>query len=107
MRVSKWARPCQKPFYVKYRDATGTQKYPAFAPHREATAWLEKNAPRLRASRGLVALVDPASTMAGYGAHWLAALEGGVKARTHASYAAQFAAYIAPRLGGRPVAEVT
>src|SRR5262245_63139136 len=107
MRVSKWARPCAKPFYVKYRDADGRQRYPAFATHREATAWLERHGPRLRAARGLVALVDPASTVAVYGAHWLAALEGSVKARSHEHYASTFARYVAPRLGARPVAELT
>jgi len=107
MRVSKWGRPCKKPFYVKYRDADGRQKYPAFATHREATDWLEKHGPRLRAARGLVPLVDPASTVAVYGAHWLDAVEASVKARSHASYAAQFALYIRPRLGARPVAELT
>ncbi len=107
MRVSKWARPCKKPFYVKYRDVEGTQKYPAFPTHREAQAWIDTHSRRLRAARGLVPLVDPASTVAVYGAHWLDAVEASVKARSHASYAAQFALYIRPRLGARPVAELT
>src|SRR5262252_173910 len=107
MKVSKWAGPRALPFYVKYRDADGRQKYPAFKTHREATAWLETHGRRLRAARGLVPLVDPSSTVAVYGAHWLEALEGAVKARSLASYAQQFARYIRPRLGGRPVAELT
>src|SRR5262245_6360787 len=107
VKVSKWPGRRAKPFYVKYRDADGVQKYPAFATHREATAWLERHGPRLRAARGLVALVDPASTVAVYGTHWLAALEGSVKARTHESYAAQFPRYLVPRLAARPVAELT
>src|SRR5262245_21384860 len=107
VKVSKWPGGRAKPFYVKYRDADGRQKYPAFATHREATAWLERHGPRLRAARGLVPVVDAASTVAVYGAHWLAALEGSVKARTHESYAAQFARYIRPRLGARPVADLT
>jgi integrase len=107
MRVSKWARPCKKPFYVKYRDAEGRQKYPAFRTHREATAWLETHGWRVRAARGLVPLVDPSSTVAVYGAHWLVALEGSVKARSLEHYAATFRRYVAPRLGTRPVAELT
>jgi len=107
MRVSKWTRPCARPFYVKYRDADGRQKYPAFRTHREATEWLETHGPRIRAARGLVPLLDPSSTVAAYGAHWLDAVEASVKARSHASYAAQFALYIRPRLGARPVAELT
>src|SRR5262245_10862621 len=107
VKVSKWPGGRAKPFYVKYRDADGRQKYPAFATHREATAWLERHGPRLRAARGLVPLVDPASTVAVYGAHWLAALEGSVKARSHEHYASTFARYVKPRLGGRSVAELT
>jgi len=107
VKVSKWGRPCNKPFYVKHRDAEGAQKYPAFATHREAQAWIDAHGARIRAARGLVPLVDPSSTVAVYGAHWLAALEASVKARSHASYASQFALYIRPRLGARPVAELT
>ena len=107
MKVSKWPGRRAKPFYVKYRDADGRQKYPAFATHREATDWLEAHGRRLRAARGLVPLVDPASTVAVYGAHWLESIDGSVKARTLESYAAQFARYIRPRLGARPTAELT
>lgn len=107
MRVSKWGRPCKKPFYVKYRTPDGTQKYPAFATHREAQAWLDANARRLRAARGLEPVVASDSTVAVYGARWLAAIEDAVKARTHAAYAEQFARYLAPRLGARPVAELS
>jgi integrase len=106
MKVSKWPGRRAKPFYVKYRDAAGAQKYPAFATHREATEWLERNAPRLRVARGLVAVVDPASTVAVYGAHWLESIEGSIKPRSHASYTSQFLNYLKPRLGGRPVAEL-
>ena len=104
--IGKWPGRRAKSFYVKYRDADGRQRYPAFKSHREATAWLERHGPRLRAARGLVPLVDPASTVAVYGAHWLAALEGSVKARTHEHYASHFARYVM-RLGPRPVAELT
>jgi len=107
MRVSKWPGARARPFYVKYRDADGRQKYPAFTTHREATRWIEQHGARLRAARGLAPVVDAASTVAVYGKHWLAGLEGSVKARTHESYAAQFARYVAPRLGARPVAELT
>jgi integrase len=107
MKVSKWPGRRARPFSVKYRDADGAQKYPAFATHREASAWIELHAPRLRVARGLVAVLDPASTVAVYGAHWLAALAGSVKARSLEHYAAQFARYLAPRLGPRPVAELT
>src|SRR5499427_1248467 len=107
MKANKWPGTRAQPWYVKYRDANGRQKYPAFKTYREAIAWIEANGARLRAARRLVPLVDPTSTVAIYGAHWLAALEGSVKARTHEHYAATFARYLAPRLGGRPVAELT
>ena len=107
MKISKWARRCPRPWYVKYRDADGRQHYPAFRTHREAQAWLETHGPRLRAARGLVPLVAADSTVAVYGARWLAGLEGAVKARSHDHYAAHFARYVEPRLGARPVAELT
>src|SRR5262245_53378758 len=106
VKVSKWPGRRAKPFYVKYRDADGGQKYPAFATHAEATRWIEQNGRRVRIARGLEAIVDPASTVAVYGKHWLAALTGSVKARSHEHYAAHFARYLKPRLGGRPVAEL-
>lgn len=106
MRVSKWPGHRKKPFYVKYRTPEGAQRYPAFATHREAQTWIDENARRLRAARGLEPAVATDSTVAVYGKHWLAAVEDGVKARTHASYAEQFARYVKPRLGARPVAEL-
>jgi integrase len=107
MRVSKWPGRRKKPFFVKYRTPDGKQKYPAFATHREAHEWLDANAQRLRAARGLEPVVASDSTLAVYGARWLAAIEDAVKARTHAAYAEQFARYLVPRLGARPVAELT
>jgi len=107
MKVSKWAGPRAKPFYVKYRDADGRQHYPAFKTHREATAWLETHGRRLRTARGLVPLVDPSSTVAVYGAHWLEAVVASIKARSLEHYASTFRRYLAPRLGPRPVAELT
>lgn len=107
MKVSKWPGGRAKPFYVKYRDAAGMQKYPAFATHREASDWIRKNESRLHAARGLAPVVDPSSTVAVYGAHWLEAVDGSIKPRSLAHYTSQFRSYLEPRLGGRPVAELT
>jgi integrase len=95
-----------KPWYVQYRLPDGTQKSPGFASKREADAWIDAHGREIRAAKGLEPVVASDSTVAVYAAHWLAAIQGGVKARTHESYASQVALYVVPRLGHRPVLEL-
>jgi integrase len=95
-----------KPWYVQYRLPDGTQKSPGFASKREADAWIDAHGREIRAAKGLEPVVASDSTVAVYAAHWLAAIQGGVKARTHESYASQVALYLRPRLGHRPVIEL-
>jgi integrase len=95
-----------KPWYVQYRLPDGTQKSPGFATKREADAWIDAHGREIRAAKGLEPAVPSDSTVAVYAAHWLAAIQGGVKARTHESYASQVALYLRPRLGHRPVIEL-
>src|SRR5215475_3205926 len=97
----------KKPWYVQYRLSDGRQKSPGFATFKAAQAFCDTHGPRIRASKGLVPLVAADSTVAQYGLHWLAALEGTVKMRTHESYRAQLQSYLVPRLGSRPIAELT
>jgi len=96
-----------KPWYVQYREPDGTQKSPGFATKAAADAWIRENAPRIHARKGLVPLLPSSSTVDAYAVHWLAAIEGSVKPRTYASYASQVRLYLRPRLGLRPVAELT
>jgi len=98
---------CRKPWYVQYRLPDGRQKSPGFATKHEAQAWIDQHGAAIRARRGLVPLVAADSTLADYGRHWLAAIKHGVKARTHESYASQYARYLVPQLGDRAVAAVT
>jgi integrase len=96
-----------KPWFVQYRLPDGRQKSPGFATRQDAQAWIDQHGPAIRARRGLVPLVAADSTVAVYAPRWLAAIKQGVKARTHESYASQYARYIAPALGHRPVAALT
>jgi integrase len=95
-----------KPWYVQYRLPDGTQKSPGFATKRAADDWIDAHGREIRAAKGLEPVVASDSTVAVYAAHWLAAIQGGVKARTHESYASQVALYLRPRLGHRPVIEL-
>jgi integrase len=95
-----------KPWYVQYRLPDGRQRSPGFATKREADAWIDAHGREIRAAKGLEPVVASDSTVAVYAAHWLAAIQGGVKARTHESYASQVALYLRPRLGHRPVIEL-
>src|SRR4030095_16351009 len=95
-----------KPWYVQYRLPDGTQKSPGFATKREADAWIDAHGRAIRAAKGLEPVVASDSTVAVYAAHWLAAIQGGVKARTHESYASQVALYPRPGRGPRPVIEL-
>ena len=97
----------KKPWYVQYRLPDGRQKSPGFATFKAAQAFCDTHGPRIRASKALIPLVAADSTVAHYGSHWLAALEGSVKARSLEHYASTFRRYLAPRLGARPVAELT
>jgi integrase len=95
-----------KPWYVQYRLPDGTQKSPGFATKRAADDWIEKHGREIRAAKGLEPVVPSDSTVAMYAKHWLAGIEGGVKSRTHESYASQVALYLRPQLGHRPVADL-
>jgi integrase len=95
-----------KPWFVQYRLPDGTQKSPGFATKGEADAWIAAHGHEIRAAKGLEPVVPSDSTVATYAVHWLAGIEGGVKARTHESYASQVALYLGPRLGHRPVADL-
>src|SRR4030095_16985697 len=91
-----------KPWYVQYRLPDGRQRSPGFASKREADAWIDAHDREIRAAKGLEPVVASDSTVAVYAAHWLAAIRGGVKARTHASYARQGGLYLRPRLRHPP-----
>jgi integrase len=95
-----------KPWYVQYRLPDGTQKSPGFATKRAADDWIDVHGHEIRAAKGLAPVVASDSTVATYAAHWLAAIEAGVKPRTHENYASQVALYVVPRLGHRPVLEL-
>lgn len=95
-----------KPWYVQYRLPDGTQRSPGFASKHEADDWIVAHEREIRAARGLEPVVSSDSTVAVYAAHWLAAIEGGIKSRTHETYASQMALYIVPRLGHRPVIDL-
>ena len=97
----------KKPWYVQYRLPDGRQKSPGFATFKEAQAFCDTHGPRIRASKALIPLVAADSTVAQYGPQWLAAIRPSIKPRAHEHYAAHFARYLAPRLGHRPVAELT
>jgi integrase len=97
----------KKPWFVQYRLPDGTQKSPGFATFKAAQAFCETHGPRIRASQGLMPLVAADSTVAQYGPLWLAAIRPSIKPRAHEHYAAHFARYVAPRLGSRPVYELT
>src|SRR5262245_41781257 len=97
----------KKPWYVQYRLPDGRQKSPGFATFKAAQAFCDTHGPRIRASKALIPLVAADSTVAQYGPQWLAAIRPSIKPRAHEHYAAQFARYLAPRLGHRPVAELT
>jgi integrase len=96
-----------KPWYVQYRDTDGKQKSPGFATKGEADAWIRENAPKIHARKQLVPIVPSDSTVAAYGPFWLTAHRASIKPRTQHTYAAQLRLYIVPRLGPRPVAEIT
>jgi integrase len=89
----------EKPWYVQYRLPDGTQKSPGFATKRAADDWIDAHGREIRAAKGLEPVIASDSTVAIYAVHWLAAIEAGVKARTHESYASQVALYLRPRLG--------
>jgi integrase len=91
---------------VQYRLPDGKQRSPGFATKRDADAWIDAHGREIRAAKGLEPVVASDSTVAVYATHWLAAIQGGVKARTHDSYASQVGLYLAPRLGHRPVIEL-
>jgi integrase len=100
------ARHRAKPWYVQYRLPDGRQRSPGFATKRAADDWIDAHGREIRAAKGLEPVVASDSTVAVYAAHWLAAIQGGVKARTHESYASQVALYLRPRLGHRPVSDL-
>src|SRR4029453_12456366 len=100
------ARHRAKPWYVQYRLPDGRQRSPGFATKRAADDWIDAHSREIRAAKGLEPVVASDSTVAVYAAHWLVAIQGGVKARTHESYASQVALYLRPRLGPPPVIQL-
>jgi integrase len=97
----------RKPWYVQYREPDGTQKSPGFPTKAAADAWIREHAAQIHARKQLVPLVPSDSTVAVYGPRWLAMVVATVKPRTHESYASQFARYVLPALGTRPVGDLT
>jgi integrase len=97
----------KRPWFVQYRRPDGTQKSPGFTTFKAAQAFCDTHGPRIRAGRALVPLVAADSTVGQYGPHWLAAIRPSIKPRAHEHYAAHFARYLDPRLGPRPIAELT
>src|SRR4030095_13073097 len=100
------ARHRAKQWYVQYRLPDGRQRSPGFATKRAADDWIDAPSREIRAAHGLSPAVASDSTLAVYAAQCRAAIQGGVKARTHESYASQVALYLRPRLGHRPVIEL-
>ncbi|HSS55521.1 MAG TPA: site-specific integrase [Gaiellales bacterium] len=100
------SRQREKPWYVQYRLPDGKQRSPGFASKREADDWIVAHEREIRAARGLEPVVSSDSTVATYATHWLAAIEAGVKSRTHASYASQVGLYLVPRIGHRAVIDL-
>jgi integrase len=96
-----------KPWFVQYREPDGTQKSPGFATKRAADDWIAQHGAQIRARTQLVPLVPSDSTVADYGARWLADIKRSVKPRTHESYGKQLELYLRPRLGTRPVADLS
>jgi integrase len=96
-----------KPWFVQYRLPDGTQKSPGFRTRAEAQAFCDAHGARLRSMRGLVPLVRSDISTAEYATRWLADIRQTIKPRTLATYASQLRLYVTPRLGPRPVAELT
>src|SRR5215475_583538 len=97
----------KKPWYVQYRLPDGTQKSPGFETFKAAQDFCDIHGPRIRAGKGLIPLVAADSTVGQYGPHWLAAIRPSIKLRAHEHYASHFTRYLKPRLGPRPVCELT
>jgi integrase len=96
-----------KPWYVQYREPDGTQKSPGFATKRAAEDWIAQHGPQIRARAQLMPLVPSDSTVATYGARWLADVQRSIKPRTLETYATQLRLYLVPLLGARRVSDLT
>src|SRR5262245_3861495 len=93
-------------YYVKTGGSLKRRRL-SFKTAAERDAELERARELERRSRGLATDVDRLKTVAAFAKEWLAGLAGQIKARTLEAYAKAVALYIVPRLGDRPVVELT
>jgi len=93
-------------YYVK-TGGTLKRRRLSFKTATERDAELERARELERRARGLATDVDRLKTVAAFADEWLAGLVGQIKARTFEAYAKAVTLYIVPRLGERPVVELT